>query len=85
MPLDGGNLLNHFGDFFFSTAYRGGVVGLENVGDVENTQVYQDRGLARPDCSKRRERTCLRYSYGWVKRAGRNGEEGERERGRREK
>ena len=51
--------------FFFSTAYRGGVVGLENVVDKKNTQVYQDRGLARPDCSRRRERTCLRYSYGW--------------------
>lgn len=60
-----GDLLNHFGDFFFSTAYRGGVVGLENVVDKKNTQVYQDRGLARPDCSERRERTCLRYSYGW--------------------
>lgn len=59
---------------------------MENVGDVENTQVYQDRGLARPDCSKRRERTCLRYSYGWVKRAGRDGEEGRaRERKRKER
>lgn len=61
-------------------------MGLKNVGDKKNTQVYQDRGLARPDCSKGERENLSALLLRLVKRAGRDGEKRKRrERGRRGK